>query len=254
MRIFFKVAIFSILLSISSFADEYAVVSNKNMKDLSLEQIKAIYLKKIKTIDNLEIVPLNLGTRDPLRKKFEKQIINIEFEELKSYWKNQDNIKKRPPLNMKSTESVKAFVKKVDGAIGYINASEIDETLKILYRWNDNEYAIIANHNMKDLSLKQIRAIFLKKIIVINGIKIQPINAEKSSPQRVNFEKHIIKMGSSRLKSYWYQSHYLGKRAPKEIHSQTNIKTYIKESKGAIGYIDAKNIDDNIKVLYRWKE
>jgi ABC-type phosphate transport system substrate-binding protein len=38
---------------------------------------------------------------------------------------------------MKSQESIKAFVKKVDGAIGYIESSALDEDLKVIYRWKD---------------------------------------------------------------------------------------------------------------------
>jgi hypothetical protein len=38
---------------------------------------------------------------------------------------------------MKSEESIKAFVKKVDGAIGYINANSVDDGVKVLYKWSD---------------------------------------------------------------------------------------------------------------------
>jgi hypothetical protein len=38
---------------------------------------------------------------------------------------------------MKSQESIKSFVKKVDGAIGYIEAKNIDNTVKVIYRWRD---------------------------------------------------------------------------------------------------------------------
>ena len=38
---------------------------------------------------------------------------------------------------MRSQESVKTFVKKVDGAIGYIDAKLIDDSVKVLYRWSE---------------------------------------------------------------------------------------------------------------------
>jgi len=38
---------------------------------------------------------------------------------------------------MQSEESVKAFVKNVEGAIGYINANNLDSGVKVLYRWSE---------------------------------------------------------------------------------------------------------------------
>lgn len=126
-----------IMLSAISFANEYAVVANHKMKDLSISQIRAIFLKKITVIENISAVPVNLGARDPIREKFENKVIEMSFGRLKTYWSNQHYLGKRPPVGMQSEESVKAFVKNVDGAIGYINAVNIDNDVKVLYRWSE---------------------------------------------------------------------------------------------------------------------
>ena len=130
----------SLLLLLSAthiFSAEYVVIANKNMKDLSQMQIKAIFLKKLTIIDDTKMVPVSLGARDSLRENFEKNILKMNFQRLKSYWSKQHYLGHRPPLSMKSEESVKAFVKKVDGAIGYIEKSAIDNDIKILYEWKD---------------------------------------------------------------------------------------------------------------------
>lgn len=127
----------TIMLSTLSFADEYVVISNSKMKDLSTTQIKAVFLKKIAVIDNLDAVPVNLGAMDPIREKFENKIVEMDFERLKSYWTKEHYLGKRPPVTMQSEESVKAFVKKVEGAIGYINAKNLDNSVKVLYRWSE---------------------------------------------------------------------------------------------------------------------
>lgn len=126
-----------LLFSTSSIADEYVVITSKNTPEMTLAQLKAIYLKKITFIDNVKMVPLNLGTRDKLRLKFEKQVLNMNFARLKNYWTKQHYLGKRPPLSVKSQDSVKSFIKKVDGSIGYVNASNRDENMKVLYRWSD---------------------------------------------------------------------------------------------------------------------
>jgi len=43
----------------------------------------------------------------------------------------------RPPITMKSQQAVKTFVKKVDGAIGYIEMKNLDKSVKVIYRWKD---------------------------------------------------------------------------------------------------------------------
>ncbi|DAB30128.1 MAG TPA: hypothetical protein CFH84_05700 [Sulfurimonas sp. UBA12504] len=122
----------------SALADEYAVVSNTKMKDLSPLEIRAIFLKKITLIsDDTEVVPINLEATDPLRLKFEKEILGMSFSRLKSYWVIEHYLGHRPPISMKSQESIKAFITKVDGSIGYLNIKNVDENMKILYRWSD---------------------------------------------------------------------------------------------------------------------
>lgn len=137
MNTIIKNALSLVMLSSLSFGDEYAVISNSKMKDLSISQIKAIFLKKIAVVENIEVVPVSLGARDPLREKFENKILNMSFERLKAYWIKEHYLGKRPPISMQSVESVKAFVKNVEGAIGYVNAQTVDDSVKVLYRWSE---------------------------------------------------------------------------------------------------------------------
>ncbi len=126
-----------ILFSTISLADTYAVIVNKNMKNINKVQIKAIFLKKLTRINNIKVVPVNLNARDGLRRKFEKELLHMSFARLKAYWIKQHYLGNRPPLSMKSQESVREFVKKVDGAIGYIDTKHVDESVKVIYEWSD---------------------------------------------------------------------------------------------------------------------
>ena len=79
MKIYSKVTISLLLCSSFSLADEYAVIANTKIKDLSSIQIKAIFLKKISVIGDIKIVPLNLEARNPLRESFENDVLNMSF-------------------------------------------------------------------------------------------------------------------------------------------------------------------------------
>jgi hypothetical protein len=126
-----------VVLPFSALANEYAVVSNAKMKDLTRLEIRAIFLKKITLLDDTELVPINLEALDPLRLKFEKELLGMSFSRLKSYWTQEHYLGHRPPISMKSQESIKAFIPKIDGSIGYLNIENVNENMKILYRWCD---------------------------------------------------------------------------------------------------------------------
>ena len=137
MRCVFKLLFAFSLLSFTLNADEYALISNKYIAHLSKNQIKAIYLKKMTMINGQAIIPINLDAGDILRQKFNKYFLHMSFERLKSYWTKEHYLGHRPPLSMKSQESVKKFIQNVDGSIGYINMKNIDEHVIILYTWKD---------------------------------------------------------------------------------------------------------------------
>ncbi|MBU1217413.1 hypothetical protein KJ870_01930 [bacterium] len=126
-----------LFISLPAIAGEYAVVSNQNMKDLTLIEIKAIFLKKITLIDDVKIVPINLEARDDLRLKFEEKVLNMSFSRLKTYWTKEHYLGHRPPISMKSQESIKAFINNVDGSIGYVNIENVEQNMKIIYKWSD---------------------------------------------------------------------------------------------------------------------
>ncbi len=121
---------------ISLYADEkFAIISNKNfpVNHLTQGQIKQIYLKRMRFIKDISIVPINYRARDPLRNYFEKSILHLSHKKLKKYWMKKHYEGKRPPLVQSSIDSAIIFIKKVDGAIAYIPYSKIPSGVKILY-------------------------------------------------------------------------------------------------------------------------
>ncbi|WOE69628.1 hypothetical protein RZR97_11030 [Hydrogenimonas thermophila] len=120
-----------------SWSAEYVVIAQKSMPPLSEKQIRAIYLKKITILNNMLLVPVNLSASSLIRKSFEERILKMEHSRLKAYWTKQHYLGRRPPLKMKSQKSVKAFIKKIEGAIGYIEADMVDDEIKIIYKWRD---------------------------------------------------------------------------------------------------------------------
>jgi hypothetical protein len=81
----------------------------------------------------VKLVALNLPPQDPLRKTFEHEILDMSSAQLDSYWIKQHYKGYRPPYRVESIASMILFIKKVEGAIGYIPLSKLDQDLKVIY-------------------------------------------------------------------------------------------------------------------------
>jgi len=133
-----KMVLFT-LLYISAFAQDYAIISNKHIAKLSPAQIKAVFLKKLDYIEGVHLVPINLTSYNPIRLKFEYEILKMKKQRLKSYWTRQHYLGNRPPVVMKSQQSALVFLQKVEGAIAYIEMEHINKNINILYQWSDGQ-------------------------------------------------------------------------------------------------------------------
>ncbi len=127
--------------AISLYGNEKLVlISNKNfpISHLVEGQIKQIYLKRMRFIKDIPIIPINYIARDPLRNYFEKSLLHLSAKKLKKYWMKKHYEGKRPPLVQSSVESAIIFVKKVDGAVAYIPHSKLPKDVQILYISKEN--------------------------------------------------------------------------------------------------------------------
>ena len=112
----------------------FVVRKDVEVNRLTKTELRKILLKEKDFLDGLEAVPVNLPPNDPLRKEVEKRILNMDEEELQLFWNRQYLNGIDPPPVFASQEAVKAFVKKIKGAIGYIDESELDPDLRVVFR------------------------------------------------------------------------------------------------------------------------
>jgi len=118
-------------------ASKYAVItSQKNsLSILSPKQIKDIFLMKRHFVDGKKIIPINASSTQSLRRAFEKNILKTNREQLNQYWIKKHFQGISPPIIQSSNNSIKMFIKNVDGAIGYIPISKLDSGVKVLYEF-----------------------------------------------------------------------------------------------------------------------
>jgi len=105
----------------------FIVSPEVDVDQLSVKDVKKIFLREKDFIDATIAFPVNLPPGNPLRKEVESRVLQMNTEDLQLFWNRKYLNGVEPPLVLSSQEAVKAFVKKVPGAIGYVDEDLLKE-------------------------------------------------------------------------------------------------------------------------------
>ncbi len=115
------------------------------------------------------------------------------------------------------------------------------------------EIVIIANPaaGASELNAKTAKKLFLGKTKSVPGMSgVTLIGQVDDSPTKAEFTKKITKKKLSKYKAYWSKMIFSGKAVPpKELANDAEVKAYVASHADAVGYIEAGNVDDSVKVL-----
>lgn len=118
------------------------------------------------------------------------------------------------------------------------------------------EYVVIVNPGVNaELSRQDVERLFLAKTKTFpDGSVAVPVNQQEASPVRVTFDSHVNGKSEAQMKSYWAKLIFTGKAIPvKQLGSDREVLEFVANHPGAIGYIDAANVDDSVKVLFSFQ-
>ena len=80
--------------------------------------------------------------------------------------------------------------------------------------------------------------------------KVAPIEQNKTSEAGKAFLSKIIKMGDGDYKNYWVEKMLSGEAEPsKSFNSDADVINFVKQNKGAIGYVNEASVTDGVKVI-----
>jgi len=133
----FMVLMFSMLWQVTAMAD-IAVIANpaSAIGSIDAATVKRIYLGKLKSWpdgSSLTVVDSSAGTA--MRQQFLKQVVGKKEIKFDSYWSRKAfSGKGTPPKNLGSDADIKAYIAANVGSIGYINAAQVDATVKVLMK------------------------------------------------------------------------------------------------------------------------
>jgi ABC-type phosphate transport system substrate-binding protein len=115
--------------------DVVPVVSAKShVKDLNADQVADIFLGKTSHFpDGTQAVPIDQAEDSPVREKFYSQFTGKSPAQLKAYWsKIIFTGRGQPPRQVGNSAEAKRFVTQNPNAIAYIDASLVDDTVRVV--------------------------------------------------------------------------------------------------------------------------
>jgi ABC-type phosphate transport system substrate-binding protein len=87
-----------------------------------------------------DALPLNLPEDNPMRQEFDKAVLGLDPDRVARYWQDR-KIRggARPPARLSSTGAVLKGVAAKPGAVGYVKASEVNATVKVVGKITDGK-------------------------------------------------------------------------------------------------------------------
>lgn len=117
----------ALLLPGPALADGLLIIANASVRTaapLTLKQIAAIYLLRTTVWpDGSHIVPVNREATSAIRADFTARVLKQDNESLAAYWNQMHFMGREPPVVQESDDAMLAFVRKVPGAVGYVDAA-----------------------------------------------------------------------------------------------------------------------------------
>ncbi len=137
-RIFTVVVVLMLLVPARAATEESAIaviVHPERRVELSKDDLTQIYLRRRRFWDDsVPIVPLNLAAGTTLRAVFSRTVLRQSEARLAEHWNRQYFYGNLPPATLASTEAVRRYVASDPNAIGYVPASEVDDSVRVVLR------------------------------------------------------------------------------------------------------------------------
>lgn len=148
----------SLLLCTASLRADIVIIVNPNnpVETLTEREVKRIFLGRLRQFPstNRAMDVLDQDAESPIYEKFYTEFIGFGLRKLRRYraaylFSGKGTL----PQEVADHGAVKAKVLKNERAIGYIDATLVDDSVKVIYRWSHQDSQGIYNYLHYDLAL-----------------------------------------------------------------------------------------------------
>jgi ABC-type phosphate transport system substrate-binding protein len=111
---------------------------------------------------------------------------------------------------------------------------------------------VIGHPGIKRLDAPTLARIYTGRVIEVDGVPVTAINANAGSDVRIRFLQLFLNQDEDKYVAYWTVRRYIGKGAsPREMSKSSDVIRFVTSTPGAIGYIDASEVQPGLNVLLR---
>ena len=130
-------AVSTLMLSAMAWSGVAVIVHPSNASALSEKDISRIFLGKSKRFPGgSDAIPLDQAEGSAVRTSFVSTVLKKNDQQIKSYWAQLlFTGKGTPPKEVGSDSDVKKLVSQNPSLIGYIDSSEADDSIKVVYEF-----------------------------------------------------------------------------------------------------------------------
>lgn len=124
-----------VIFSTSTFSDVVVIVNKRStLNTVNPKEIADLYLKKRKDLSGVTLEPLDLSEDSEIRKIFYEKVTKKSASQVKAYWSRLIFTGKgAPPRQYFDEEEIVDLVSEDKNKIGYVNASSVDERVKVVF-------------------------------------------------------------------------------------------------------------------------
>lgn len=109
------------------------VAKNSPVTDISMPDLKRLYLGERINAAGEHLIPLNLAPLTRERAGFDKTVLNMSPEAIARYWIDRKiRGDSGPPKALDTADLLQRVVARLEGAIGYVPAAELRPEVKIV--------------------------------------------------------------------------------------------------------------------------
>jgi hypothetical protein len=99
-----------------------------------------------------------------------------------------------------------------------------------------------------DISEPDLRHVYLSQTTALAGTKVVPFNFEVKTPERITFDRVVLRMTDDEAGRFWIDCKIRGQRpAPRAVPSAAYMTKLVQTYPGALGYLPENELPANIQ-------
>lgn len=115
----------------------------------------------------------------------------------------------------------------------------------------NNQMAVIIANGVEPLNLSRndLALIYKRKMRILGGLQVKPINLPVSHPLRQYFSQQVLRHSPEEMEDYWRNMYFNGVLPPYVLASEEAVIRFVATTPGAIGYVPQCLVDRRVTTI-----